>query len=333
MTNHHNDHNMSTSDTQPIARTFYVIEALKYSYVPTGAGPVRAAEQLLQLRLREIIQCSMTVAAFRAAVLDARTRQHSAIQIVHFYILGLLGMGLIGDVATLTNPANPDKRGACIALIVIVVAAAIVLWMEYRRKHTTPSLDNVTKRDRKKFDEELIGRVCRERQIESLFNSNFADSSNEGRYWIMTQSEFDLYTPNGEDTSLYSPTSLNKSTATDLKATRFKHEIMEKCFNAARCGDIGELKRTLDESKRNHSFRDVNDLSLMHEAAAAGQVSTCSILLKYGCQLNGEDRWGFTPLDYALRANHGECATQLRDQGGREGSKTPFTPQMSTFNA
>lgn len=57
----------------------------------------------------------------------------------------------------------------------------------------------------------------------------------------------------------------------------------------------------------------------LHLAAIHGKLLAVSFLLSISADPTRKDRWGFTPLDYAIRGNHLLCAKLLRGQGGELG--------------
>jgi len=75
----------------------------------------------------------------------------------------------------------------------------------------------------------------------------------------------------------------------------------------------------LQRRKASLDVRDINDWTLLHEAAWQGQIPTVEFLLAQGADVNARDRLDWTPLDAATRTGHDAVATLLREHGAAVG--------------
>ena len=57
--------------------------------------------------------------------------------------------------------------------------------------------------------------------------------------------------------------------------------------------------------------RDCNGNTPLHLAARKGNLTICSLLLRYGAQVQSTNEMGFRPYDYATKGSHKECYEYL----------------------
>ena len=84
---------------------------------------------------------------------------------------------------------------------------------------------------------------------------------------------------------------------------------------AAASGDLSQLKRLLENSEDPNSG-DYDRRCALHIAAAEGHEKVCEVLLSSKADANFKDRWGGTPLQDALSAQHSSCAQLIKTKGG-----------------
>ncbi|ESA35889.1 glutaminase [Leptolyngbya sp. Heron Island J] len=84
----------------------------------------------------------------------------------------------------------------------------------------------------------------------------------------------------------------------------------------------GKLNAMLPYIARGVSMEaaDYDGRTAIHLAAAEGQLKVVKFLLANNVNPNIQDRWGFTPLDDAIRHGHEEVATALKQSGGASGN-------------
>ena len=83
-------------------------------------------------------------------------------------------------------------------------------------------------------------------------------------------------------------------------------------FSAA--GDLLEIKRFY---RFHHSldFKDDDDRSALHIAAAEGHLEVCKFLVKKGLDVNSEDKYGRKPIVDALFKGHRDVVIFLKQEG------------------
>eukprot|EP00736_Rhodelphis_marinus_P010665 Rmarinus@m.2341 len=80
--------------------------------------------------------------------------------------------------------------------------------------------------------------------------------------------------------------------------------------DAARTGDLKQIN-LLIRSKVDVNLLQYDKRSALHFAAASGNIGAVHILLQSNANEKLKDRWGLTPLDYALRNEYYVCAKLL----------------------
>ncbi len=88
---------------------------------------------------------------------------------------------------------------------------------------------------------------------------------------------------------------------------------------AVRDGNRAMVEKLVDNGADFRSRDRFLDRSLLHLAAIGGHGEVAGFLLGKGLAINGVDRNGRTPLDYAIRHGHGALAARLRGRGARSG--------------
>ncbi|MBU1618410.1 MAG: glutaminase A [Gammaproteobacteria bacterium] len=114
--------------------------------------------------------------------------------------------------------------------------------------------------------------------------------------------------------------SLVESKKLDPRRVRNEREsnLIYQAIYAASIGDVNELKR-LVAHEHDLNSADYDGRTPLHLAAAEGQAEAVGYLLKQKVQHNPLDRWGFTPLDDAIRHKQ-QAVIQLLD-GDKDGPK------------
>lgn len=94
---------------------------------------------------------------------------------------------------------------------------------------------------------------------------------------------------------------------------------------AASSNDVWTLRR-LYEAGFDVNLGDYDHRTPLHVAAAEGHQEAVSFLLDHQADVNPKDRWGYTPLDDALRGEDQSLIQLLRERGG-ESSSSEVTAQ------
>jgi ankyrin repeat protein len=91
------------------------------------------------------------------------------------------------------------------------------------------------------------------------------------------------------------------------------HQLFEEedIHKAARCGDLRELERLIDETK-DVDVLDKAGRTALHFAAGFGRVACTRLLLKRGARLEVRDVWSKAPVDFALQAKQFETVKLMR---------------------
>lgn len=87
-------------------------------------------------------------------------------------------------------------------------------------------------------------------------------------------------------------------------------------IQAARLGDLAEVRQLLDEGADINAADKAGKTALMH-ASEKGQSTSVVLLLDRGALFELEDNQGHTALDYANRNRHEDTADILRQYGAR----------------
>ncbi|MBB3693585.1 ankyrin repeat domain-containing protein [Sphingomonas sp. BK580] len=132
-------------------------------------------------------------------------------------------------------------------------------------------------------------------------------------------------------------------------------EVYRPVFEQASRGDVPAVVAALDREPRLVRAQEDDGLTLLHDAAAEGQLRMAEVLIdrgarleaktgggltpmhlaaqsgdlpmiemlaRRGARLNATDRRGRTPLDQSIQHGHPEIADWLRSHGGREGRRS-----------
>lgn len=93
--------------------------------------------------------------------------------------------------------------------------------------------------------------------------------------------------------------------------------IWAEAEHAIRCGALESLQRLFQTHEA--ALRQPNEikLTLMHCAAVCGAVPIIEYLSSVGFDINTRDRFGASPLYYAVRNNHKAAVASLRALGGK----------------
>ena len=87
-------------------------------------------------------------------------------------------------------------------------------------------------------------------------------------------------------------------------------------------GDVDEVKSLLDYGKVSLGASDHDRRTPLHIAASEGHYKIVQLLCERGADVNAKDRWGSSPIDGAIVANHTECIRILKKSGGKRGSSS-----------
>jgi uncharacterized protein len=103
-------------------------------------------------------------------------------------------------------------------------------------------------------------------------------------------------------------------TTKELEAAETEGRNAAKLWEAFRRDDTG-LVKLLIEAGVDPNLSDNEDLTVLHHAAANGQVAMTELLLACGSEVNARDLAGYTPLIFAARSGKLEIVKILLEHG------------------
>ena len=89
-------------------------------------------------------------------------------------------------------------------------------------------------------------------------------------------------------------------------------------WGAAKQGNTEAVERHLDAGV--NAKNDSED-TLLLRAAVFGQGEVADLLIAKGAQVNAQNKFGYTPLDMAIKLNKTKIADLLRKHGGKTGEE------------
>lgn len=99
------------------------------------------------------------------------------------------------------------------------------------------------------------------------------------------------------------------------EALKKRHgERLAKAMNSARSADWRSLMTYIDAGLQGREC-DYDSISLVHATASSGSGYGCELLSYRGADVTAHDRWGHTPLDYALLGGWIGTGGQLHNMG------------------